>query len=175
MVVRSSGRFDVGSARIRICPKVSKCFAVQVTSTRFSWWATFVVIASLGVGVGSLLRGVSLWLPLGVEAVGFVLWVVVKSLELRHLKIAQMAETTATAMVTMISARSVSDPGASEGAQSAVREVFSQEFDSAMKDYKAATEQARKAWDRAIRALDARMRSVDDKYGFLAPDERGES
>lgn len=55
------------------------------------------------------------------------------------------------------------------------REVFSQEFDDAMRDYQVACEQMRVAWDRAIRALDARMRSVDDKYGFLAPDERGES
>ncbi len=98
--------------------RVKEFFAVQVTSTRLSRWATFVVIASLGVGVGSLLRSVSLWLPLGVELVGFVLWVVVKSLELRHLKIAQKPETNAIARVTITPAQSASDPRSSEDAQS---------------------------------------------------------
>lgn len=93
--------------------RVKEFFAVQVTSMRLSRWATFVVIASLGVGVGSLLRGVSLWLPLGVELVGFVLWVVVKSLEFRHLKIAQMPETNAIARVAITPAHSASEPGSS--------------------------------------------------------------
>lgn len=54
MVVRSSGRFDVGSARIRICPKVS---------TRGRSVFTWVYAASLFIPLGSSLKLLWEWLP----------------------------------------------------------------------------------------------------------------
>lgn len=197
MVVRSSGRFDVGSARIRICPKVSE-FKLEFhhgccqCAHNVGDVVINLYLADHRVGDGHEFAE-------SATSDGDFLAVAVHLDDGRDLMLPAVAKKLEDfvdageplgrfkeggsvlgeqVMEQGCGISYVNDPPDSPNADETelpVREVFSQEFDSAMKDYKAATEQARKAWDRAIRALDARMRSVDDKYGFLAPDERGES
>lgn len=192
MVVRSSGRFDVGSARIRICPKVSE-FKLEFhhgccqCAHNVGDVVINLYLADRCVGDGHEFAE-------SAASDGDFLAVDddVASAECGHGSSSSVGDFVGPSdpteeggsvlgeqvMEQGCGINYVNDPPDSPNADETelpVREVFSQEFDSAMKDYKAATEQARKAWDRAIRALDARMRSVDDKYGFLAPDERGES
>lgn len=157
MVVRSSGRFDVGSARIRICPKVSE-FKLEFHHG----------CCQCAHNVGDVV--INLYLADRCVGDGH-----------------EFAESAASDGDFLAVDDDVASAECGHGSSSSVGD-FVGPSDPTEEGGSVLGEQVMeqgcginyvndppKAWDRAIRALDARMRSVDDKYGFLAPDERGES